>query len=141
MTFAGDLAFWGVLWGPLRILHPLWQGKGAFLKLPRSTSASGYEHYKCYVTMSNLGQGNWECLRVGGTHTRDTGEKDRKYVAPYLLRVSARFFLSALRANYMTSTKFKWGQSVAWLIFGISFPTLHWGAFSTFSNCSFPFSP
>jgi hypothetical protein len=38
--------------------------------------------------------------------------------APYLLRVSARFLLSALRANCMTSTKFKWGQSVAYLNFG-----------------------
>jgi hypothetical protein len=35
LTFAGNLAFWGVLWGPVRILHPFWQGKGAFLKLPR----------------------------------------------------------------------------------------------------------
>ena len=25
--------------------------------------------------MSNVGQGNWERRRVGGTHTRDTGEK------------------------------------------------------------------
>jgi len=34
LTFAGNLAFWGVLWGPVRTLHPLWQGKGAFQKLP-----------------------------------------------------------------------------------------------------------
>ena len=28
--------------------------------------------------MSNLGQGYWECRRVGDTHTRDTtGEKDK----------------------------------------------------------------
>ena len=27
--------------------------------------------------MSNLGQGYWERRRVGGTHTRDTGEKER----------------------------------------------------------------
>jgi len=26
--------------------------------------------------MSNSGQGYWECRRVGGTHTRDTGGKD-----------------------------------------------------------------
>ena len=38
----------------------------------------------------------------------------------------------------MTSTKIKWGQSVAWLIFGILFPLWHRGAFS---NCAFPFSP
>ena len=49
-----------------------WQGKGAFLRLPRSTSASGYKHCKCYITMpvSNLGQGYWECRRVEGTHTK-----------------------------------------------------------------------
>jgi hypothetical protein len=28
--------------------------------------------------MPNLGQGYWECRRMGGTHTRDTGEKGRK---------------------------------------------------------------
>ena len=27
--------------------------------------------------MSILGQGYWECRQVGGTHTRDTGGKDR----------------------------------------------------------------
>jgi len=43
-TFAGNLAFWGVLWGPVRNTHPLWQGKGAFMKLTRSTSVSGYKH-------------------------------------------------------------------------------------------------
>jgi len=32
-------------------LHPLWQGKGAFLNLPHLTSASGYKHYKCHITM------------------------------------------------------------------------------------------
>ena len=39
LTFAGNLAFWGAVWCPVHNLHPLWQGKGAFLKLPRSTSA------------------------------------------------------------------------------------------------------
>ena len=34
--------------------------------------------------------------------------------------------------------KIKWGQSVAWLIFGKIFPTWHWSAFSI---CAFPFSP
>ena len=51
LTFSGDSAFQGVLWGLVRILHPLWQGKGAFLNLPRSTSASGYKHNKCRITM------------------------------------------------------------------------------------------
>ena len=27
LTFAGTSAFWGVLWAPVRILHPLWQGQ------------------------------------------------------------------------------------------------------------------
>ena len=27
--------------------------------------------------MLDLGQGYWECRRVEGTHTRDTGEKDK----------------------------------------------------------------
>jgi hypothetical protein len=118
------LAFWGVLWGPLRTLHPLWQGKGAFLRLPRSTSASGYKHYYCYITMLQcLGQGYWECRRVEGTHTsKGQGENEYKSVAPYLLRISSCFLLSESRPNHMTSTKFKWGQSVAWLVFGIFFP-------------------
>ena len=73
--------------------------------------------------MSDLGQGYWTCREVGGTHTKDTGGKDRKYVAPYLLRVSSRFLLSELRPNYMTSTKLKWGHSMAWLIFGMFFFT------------------
>jgi hypothetical protein len=34
------------------------------------------------------------------------------------------------RANYMTLPNFKWGQSVAWSIFGKNFPPWHWGAFS-----------
>ena len=37
---------------------------------------------------------------MGGTYTRDTGEKDKKYVAPYLLRVSAQSLLSELRGRY-----------------------------------------
>ena len=32
--------------------------------------------------MSNSGQGYWECQRMGGTHTRDTGEKGRKSCRP-----------------------------------------------------------
>ena len=49
--------------------------------------------------MSNLGQGYWECRRVEGTHTKTKGIKTEKSVAPYLLRVSSLFFLSALRPN------------------------------------------
>ena len=30
------------------------------------------------TAMSKSGQGYWECLRVGGTHTRDTGGKYKK---------------------------------------------------------------
>ena len=51
LTFAGNSAFLGAAWGPLRILHPLWQGKGTFLNLLRSTSASKYTHYKFHLTM------------------------------------------------------------------------------------------
>jgi len=45
LTFAGNSAFWGPAWGPVRSLHPLWQGKGAFLNLHQSTLASGYKHH------------------------------------------------------------------------------------------------
>ena len=38
--------------GPGAYFAPtFWQEKGAFLKLPRSTSASGYKHYECYIRM------------------------------------------------------------------------------------------
>ena len=55
------------------ILHPLWQGEGAFLKLPQSTSASGYKHYKCYITMLQCliwgrgaeNAGEWKALTQG----------------------------------------------------------------------------
>jgi len=71
---------------------------------------------QCQIWGRDTGNaGEWEAL------TGTQGRK-KKYVVPYLLRVSARFSLSGLRANYMTLTKFKWGQSVAWLIFGIFFP-------------------
>ena len=61
-----------------------------------------------------------------------------KSVAPYLLRVPARFLLSALLPIYTRQFKFEWGQSMSWFIFGILFPLWHRGAFS---NCAFPFSP
>ena len=41
LTFSGNSAFWGAVWGFVCILHQLWQGKVAFLKLARGTSASG----------------------------------------------------------------------------------------------------
>ena len=44
------------------------------------------------AAMSDLGQGYWTCREVGGTHTKDTGEKDKSSVAPYLPRNSARFW-------------------------------------------------
>ena len=51
LTFAGNSAFWGAVWGPVRLHPQIWRGKGAFLKLPRSTSASVYKHYKCCIKM------------------------------------------------------------------------------------------
>ena len=33
LTFAGNSASWGAVWGPVRNLHPLWQGKGTFIEL------------------------------------------------------------------------------------------------------------
>jgi hypothetical protein len=43
--------------------------------------------------------GEWEALTQGT-------QRGKKSAAPYLLRVSARFLLSELRPDYMTSTKF-----------------------------------
>jgi len=75
-------------------------------------------HYS--VARSNLRQGYWESRRVEGTHTRDTGEKD-KSVASYLLRVLARFFLSALPGIYRRQIKFDWGQKMACAKSGVVF--------------------
>jgi len=102
LTIVGKLAFWGVLAGTLRILHPLWQGKGAFLRLPQSTSASKYKHYKCHITMLQCqiwgrGTGNageWKAL------TQGTQGKKAEAVAPYLLRVSSQNFLSVAAKLY-----------------------------------------
>ena len=66
LKFAGNSAFWGAVWGPVHILHPLWHGKGAYLMLPRSTSASGYKHYKCCITMLQV--------RIRGRNTGKAGE-------------------------------------------------------------------
>ena len=81
LILAGNLASWGVLCGPLRILHPLWQGKGPFLRLLRLTSASGYKHYKCYISMLQCqiwgkgteNAGEWKAL------TQGTKGKKRKF--------------------------------------------------------------
>jgi len=73
--------------------------------------------------MSNLGQGYWERRRVGGTHTRDTGKKGRKKCCSLPTVSFSPDFALIVAAKYISWTKFKWGQSVAWLIFGIIFPT------------------
>ena len=59
--------------GPGAYLAPTFAGKGAFLNLNRSTSASGYQLFRCYVTMLQCrirgrGTGNageWESLTQG----------------------------------------------------------------------------
>jgi len=66
LTFAVNVAFWGAVWGPECILHPLWQGKGASLNLHRSAFASGYKHFKCYITMQ-------QC-RIWGRGTGNAGK-------------------------------------------------------------------
>jgi len=37
--------------GPAAYFAPILAGKRCALRLPRSTSASAYKHYKCYITM------------------------------------------------------------------------------------------
>ena len=39
LSFAGRLAFWGAVLGPVYVLHPLWLCKGAYLNLQQLTSA------------------------------------------------------------------------------------------------------
>jgi hypothetical protein len=46
-----------------------------------------------------------------GTQGKKTG-KDKKRVAPYLLRVSARLLLSEVRTIEMRQLVFEWGQSM-----------------------------
>jgi hypothetical protein len=61
------------------------------------------------------GQGKaceWKALTQEGTQ----GKKTEKPVAPHLLLVSVRFLLSEFRVKILIVLKFKWGQSVAWLI-------------------------
>jgi len=58
--------------------------------------------------------------------------KEEKSVAPFLLRVSARYLLSELRPNYMTSTKLNGVNRWPGWFFGYFFPP---------DICAFPFSP
>ena len=56
--------------GPGAYLHPLWQGKGAFLScLDQSLlqDTSIIINLDNNAAVSNSGQGYWECRRVGGT--------------------------------------------------------------------------
>jgi len=69
LTFAVSLAFRGAVWGPVRILHPLRQGEGAFLSLHRLTSASGYKHDTCFMTQQCQIWGRNTGNVSGGTHT------------------------------------------------------------------------
>jgi len=73
--------------------------------------------------MSNLGQGYWDCRRVEGTQTRDAGEKDRKICRSLPTASFSLVFVLRVAAKIYEFDKFKWGQSVAWLVFGIFFPT------------------
>jgi len=50
-----------------------------------------------------------------GRHSHKGHREKGRNVAPYLLRVSARFLFSELRGSLLITLKLKWGQSVAWL--------------------------
>ena len=65
--------------------------------------------------MSSLGQGYWERRRVGGTHTRDTGEKDRKICRSLPAASSSAVFAFSVAAKFYDSAIL-----VAWLIWHIS---------------------
>ena len=74
----------GFCGGPLRILHPLWQEKGAILRLPRSTCASGYKHHDCYVTMLQCqirGRGTGKAGERKAPTQGTQGKKTEKSVA------------------------------------------------------------
>jgi len=63
-------------------------------------------------------------MPASGRHShKDKGDKDRKICRAIPAASFLPVFPLSVAAKYMTSTKFKWGQSVAWLIFGIFFPT------------------
>ena len=73
---------------------------------------------QCRVWGRDTGNaGEWEALTQG-----TQGKKTERSVAPYLLRVSARFLLSALLPIYMGQLKFEWGQSMACVKSGVVFP-------------------
>jgi len=106
--YARTLAYLRAVWSSVPKLHPLWQGKGAFLNLQRLTSAFGYRHYRCFIIMlwysiRGKGTGNvceWEAL------TRGTQGKRGKSVAPHLLRVTAQSLSPELQ-TFKSNTKNK----------------------------------
>ena len=53
--------------------------------------------------MSSLGQGYWERRRVGGTHTRDKGGKDRKIFRSKTAASSSPVFALSVAANLYAS--------------------------------------
>jgi len=53
--------------------------------------------------LSNLGQGYRECRRVGGTHTRDKGGKDRKIFRSKTAASSSPVFALSVAANLYAS--------------------------------------
>jgi hypothetical protein len=67
--------------------------------------------------MSNLGQGYWGCREVGGTHTRDIGEKDKKICRSTSAAIFSPVFVTRVAGLIQFSMKLKWGQLVAWLSF------------------------
>ena len=68
--------------GPAAYIAILRQEKSSFLRLPRSTSASEYKHYKCYVTIllcqiwgrDTGNAGEWKALTQG-----TQGKKTKAY--------------------------------------------------------------
>ena len=66
--------------------------------------------------------GEWKAL------TQGTQGKKTKNCRSIPAASSSPVFALSVAATNMTPTKFKWGQSVAWLISGIIFSTLHRGA-------------
>ena len=101
----------------MRILHPLWQGKDAFLNFPPIDFCFRYKHYKCNIAMLNVELGAEELGMPASGMKGHRRKRQEKSVAPCLLQVSARFLLSVLRDLLLVNIKRKWGQSVAWLEF------------------------
>ena len=121
--------------GPGAYFAPTWPGKGTFLNLPRSTSASGYKHYKCRIIMlqcrirgRGTGKaGEWEAL------TQGTQGKRRKICCSLPTASFSPVFALRVAAKLYDFTKIKMGS-----IGGLAdfFPP-NIGV----SNCAFPFSP